>query len=146
MNLQQKKIFIVDDDKLASELYKWNLNQKGYNNTSVFNDGITALKYLVEDPAIVFLDYQMDTLNGFELLTKIKRFNPNILVVMISGQDDMKVAINSLKYGAFDYIIKDENELSKIDEVMDRINFYFTEIENDKPSLVKKVISFFSTK
>lgn len=146
MNLKAKKIFIVDDNAFVSELYKHHLNQMGYENTEIYLDSISALNHLIDKPEIIFLDYQMDTLNGFELLNKIKRFDPNILVVMISGQDDMNIAIDSLKYGAFDYIIKGGKELDKINEVLNRINYYLTELENNKPSILKSVRSLISKK
>lgn len=146
MNIKAKKIFIVDDNAFVSEMYKHHLIQMGYENTEIFLDSISALNHLIDKPEIIFLDYQMDTLNGFELLNKIKRFDPNILVVMISGQEDMNIAIDSLKYGAFDYIIKGGNELDKINEVLNRINYYLTELENNKPSILKSVRSLISKK
>ena len=143
INLKNKKIFLVDDDPFISELFNHHLDALGYQDLTIFNSGISALNHLIEQPEIIFLDYQMDTLNGFELLQKIKRFNPNILVVMVSGQDDMSIPINSLKYGAFDYIVKGKNELEKVEEVLGRIEIYLSSLAASQSTLLKNVRSIF---
>jgi DNA-binding NtrC family response regulator len=60
----------------------------------------------------------MDNLNGIEVLKKIKRFNPNTIIVFISGQEDIDIAVNALKYGAFDYIMKSQLNEEKMRQVM----------------------------
>jgi polysaccharide export outer membrane protein len=84
----------------------------------------------------------MDTLNGFEVLNKIKRFDPNINVVMVSGQEDLQIALNALKYGAFDYIIKGDQEIEKMESVITRITNLDKEIKRSKPSFFKRILSF----
>jgi DNA-binding NtrC family response regulator len=141
--LINKKIFVVDDDLFISELIAQHLKNLKFQDVTVYNDSVLALNELVQNPAIVFLDYNMDTLNGFELLTKIKRFNPNILVVMVSGQEDMNVAIESLKFGAFDYVVKGHNELNKIEEVLHKIEFFLKDVESQQPTILRKILSIF---
>lgn len=143
INLKHKKIYLVDDDPFIAELFHHHLDAIGFQDVTIFNNGISALNRLIDQPEIIFLDYQMDTLNGFELLQKIKRFNPNILVVMVSGQDDMNVAIDSLKYGAFDYIVKGRNELEKMEEVLGRIEIYLSSLAASQSTLLKNVRSLF---
>ena len=63
----------------------------------------------------------MDNLNGIDILKKIKRFNPNIIVLFISGQEVIQVAVNSLKYGAFDYIVKKDFTEDKIRIAMEKV-------------------------
>lgn len=116
-----KKIFVVDDDIFTSAIFKQHLQNLGYDDITCFSSGTLCLNHLQERPDIILLDHEMGDLSGFDVLIKIKRFDPNIYVVMVSGQEDMMTAIDSLKYGAFDYIIKGDDTTDKITKVMERI-------------------------
>ena len=87
----------------------------------------------------------MEPLNGLEVLRKIKRFNPNIYMVLLSGQDDMEVAVNALKYGAFDYIIKGKNDLAKIETVLAKIQTVMAELEQRPRRPWQKLVKLFGT-
>ena len=137
------KIFVVDDDLFCLNMYQHYLETLGYNNVHVFQNGTDCLNQLTQDPAIIFLDHNMDTLNGFEVLKKIKRFNPNTNVVMVSGQEDLEPALNALKYGAFDYIIKGEQVKEKMKYVIERIASLMEASNQRKPSLLKRIASRF---
>ncbi|TXF85974.1 response regulator [Neolewinella aurantiaca] len=120
-SLNHSITFIVDDDPFVGLLYKKHLSNLGYNNLHHFFSGVECLDNLHLNPDIVLLDHQMSEVNGFEVLKKIKRSNPNATVIMVSGQEDMATALNALKYGAFDYIIKDGTETEKIEEALKRL-------------------------
>jgi FixJ family two-component response regulator len=65
----------------------------------------------------------MDNLNGIDVLKKIKRFDPNIPIVFLSGQKEISIAVNALKYGALDYIIGKENvDEERITECMTKVS------------------------
>lgn len=115
------KTFIVDDDPFCAGLYEQHLTNNGFKNVSCFYNGQDCINNLTEQPAIIFLDHSMVPLNGLEVLKKIKRFNPDIYTVLVSGQEDMQVAISALKYGAFDYIIKGDKDLEMMDVVLQKI-------------------------
>jgi polysaccharide biosynthesis/export protein len=115
------KIFLVDDDSFSTELNRQLLSNLGYTDISVFTDGQTCLNHLVEQPAVVFVDHNMEPMDGLALLKKIKRFDPQIFTVFVSGQEQMEVAVDALKYGAFDYIIKGEQAETRIAAVMAKI-------------------------
>jgi DNA-binding NtrC family response regulator len=101
-------------------LYKRFLSQIGYRNVSSFTDSSGFLKEIGEKPDLVFLDYYIDHLNGIDLLKVVKKKSPKTVIVLVSGQEDLIVAVNSLKEGAFDYIIKDEFTLEKMEMVINR--------------------------
>ncbi len=136
-NILQSKVFIVEDDLFNSNVYLKHLETLGFQNVHCFSNGFDCLNNITEQPEIILLDYHMDDLNGFETLKKIKRFDPNILTVIISGQTDMSVAIDSLKFGAFDYIIKGKYDLKEISLTLERISSF-------KAASQKKITSFFS--
>ncbi len=137
--LNTKKIFVVDDDIFTSAIFKQHLQNLGYDDITCFSSGTLCLNHLQERPDIILLDHEMGDLTGFDVLIKIKRFDPNIYVVMVSGQEDMMTAIDSLKYGAFDYIIKGEDTTYKITKVMERIGEIHRLIEQKKNNPFNKL-------
>ena len=141
-NINKFKIFLVDDDHFCLNLYEQHLINMGHTDVTTFDNGTACLNSITQNPDIIFLDHNMDVLTGFELLKKIKRFNPNIYVVMISGQENMKTAIDALKYGAFDYIIKNDNEAEKMEDVLRRIKAIQKELVKSKYPLFKKLLTF----
>mgnify|MGYP003350604191 CR=1 FL=1 len=73
--------------------------------------------------SIIFLDYNFDmagkdAMNGIEILKEIKKHDAEIEVVMFSGQDKIDVAVNTIKYGAFDYIVKNESAFHRSENVI----------------------------
>ena len=137
--LNTKKIFVVDDDIFTSAIFKQHLQNLGYDVITCFSSGTLCLNHLQERPDIILLDHEMGDLTGFDVLIKIKRFDPNIYVVMVSGQEDMMTAIDSLKYGAFDYIIKGDDTTYKITKVMERIGEIHRLIEQKKNNPFNKL-------
>lgn len=113
--------FIVDDDPFVGALYKKSLQNLGFQHIHYFPNGEDCYNSLHLNPAIVLLDHQMPGITGFEVLRKIKRYNPDTAVIMVSGQKDMTTALDALKYGAFDYIIKDNTETVRIEQAINRL-------------------------
>ena len=134
-------IFIVDDDPLCREMYKQYLKNMGYTNVRLYDDGQQCVNDLTQMPDIIFLDHEMKPITGLETLKKIKRFNPDIFMVYISAQEDMQVAINALKYGAFDYIIKGQQDEEKITSIMLRIADVMELISEKTAPKWKKILS-----
>ncbi len=139
----QFKFFIVDDDIFFANLYDHYLSNSNFTDITIFNNGNDCIKNLNQSPDIIFLDYNMEDLNGFEVLKKIKRFNPNIYVVMISGQENIKTAVDALKYGAFDYIIKDNSVCDTMTLVINKIRIVKEQLKKSKPNLIQRLLSFF---
>lgn len=134
-------IFLVDDDPFYIELLKQRLLIKGFQHVETFLNGVDCLNALSLKPDVIFLDHHMDTFSGYEVLKKIKRYDPNIFVVMVSGQEDIKTAVDSLKHGAFDYILKSENDEQKISEVLSKIEQVKELQARKKPGLLKSIFS-----
>jgi DNA-binding NtrC family response regulator len=141
-NQNQFKFFIVDDDIFCANLYEQHLTNMNYNDITYFSNGNDCLSNLHLNPEIIFLDHNMEDMTGFEVLKKIKRYNPNIYVVMISGQENIKTAVDALKYGAFDYIIKDTDVCEKINLIINKIIQVKTELKKANPSFIQKLLAF----
>ena len=136
------RIFVVDDEPFYLNIFEQYILNLGYEDVSTFSNGTDCLTALNQKPDIIFLDYQMDDLSGYEVLKKIKRIDPNIYVVMISGQEEIGPAIESLKHGAFDYLQKGEYEEVKIREVLHRIMEVRDLMVRTKPGFMKSIFKF----
>jgi DNA-binding NtrC family response regulator len=136
------KVFLVDDEPYCLQLYGRYLNNLGLTRIQYFSKSSDCLEQLTIRPDVIFLDYNMDNLNGIDILKKIKRFDPNIPVIFISGQEEIKVAVNALKYGAFDYLTKENLDESKMKHCLDKV-LQIKEImaKKHKLSRVKKILS-----
>ncbi len=114
-------IFIVDDNRVVTEMLKFHFTEHNDWKVTVFNDGFEMLKHLNQEPDIVVLDYHLnDTKRGLDgnfYLKRTKRF----ATIVLSGQRNIETAVNLLKQGAFDYIVKDENVLFKLEKSIQKI-------------------------
>ncbi len=115
------KFFIVDDDPFCRMRYSQHLKNLGFKDNILFDNGLDCINKLNLQPDIIFLDYDMRPYNGLEVIEKINRLNPDIYLILISGQRDMQIAINALKSGAFDYVIKGEDDLDKISSSLQKM-------------------------
>ncbi|UFH54884.1 response regulator [Spirosoma sp. KNUC1025] len=139
-------IFIVDDDPFCRSFYEQHIRNLGYDQITIFSDGQECLNQLTAQPDVILLDYSMEPLNGLDVLRKIKRFNPDIYLVIVSGQEELQVAVNALKYGAFDYIIKGNNDLAKIEAVLKKIQEVMALLQQQQAqNRWKKLFSRFGT-
>lgn len=108
------KIFIVEDDLMYSSMLEYTLNLNPDYQVSKFSTAKDFLSALHEKPHVISLDYSLPDADGEELLKLIQEMSPDSKVVVISGQEDVKVAINLLKKGAYDYITKDKDTKDKL--------------------------------
>ena len=118
------------------------LNKLAISDIVKFETGYDCLNNLNQKPDVILLDYNMDELDGYEVLKKIKRYDPNIYTVMLSAQEDIEVAVEALKHGAFDYIKKGNNIEEKISEVLNKIIKVNELLASTKPNLIKKIFKY----
>jgi DNA-binding NtrC family response regulator len=103
------KIFVVEDDRLFNSLIANALKKEKELVISTFFNGGDLIRHLSEHPEVITLDIGLPDYFGLDLLGQIKRLSPSTEVIVISGHDDLKLAVQMLKLGAYDYIAKDEN-------------------------------------
>lgn len=120
---QVKTIFIVDDDPMQASMLQDFLSKYSTFELHIYNNGEECLKNLSKEPQVIFLDYNFDmagknAMDGLDILREIKAKSPDTEVVMLSGQDRIEVAVNTMKYGAFDYIIKSESAFHRAENVI----------------------------
>ncbi|WP_304238151.1 sigma-54 dependent transcriptional regulator [Jiulongibacter sediminis] len=101
-----QKILVIDDDKDVCLLLERFLKRQDFD-VRVASKGKEGLKMLHEDvPDLVLSDFKLGDITGGELLKEVKKAHPSLPVIIITGYSDIKVAINVMKNGAFDYVTK----------------------------------------
>jgi two-component system OmpR family response regulator len=123
------KLFLVDDDALFLKSLEIEFLQHADFNIETFATGELCMEHLSYSPDIIVLDYHLDgidkyAMNGLETLDKIKTFNPDIPVVMLSSQDKIEVAINCMHHRAYDYVVKSETAFMRLQKIITTIFRY----------------------
>lgn len=141
-NTKNPLIFIINDSVVYKDLLVGFLTSRRYNNLKTFKSGEEALKSMHLKPDIVVLDYSFDGITGLELMRKVQEDHPEIDFIFLSGQNEVEIAVNIMKRGAADYIVKNEDA----PETLVRSIEYF--ISATKKEKVKKefqigVVGFF---
>ncbi|MFV5692160.1 response regulator [Flavobacterium sp. LT1R49] len=129
------KIFLVDDDALFLKSLEIEFMENGDFEMETYPTGELCIENLSHNPDVVILDYQLDgivenAMNGLETLDKIKEFNPQIPVVMLSSQDKIEVAINCMHHKAFDYVVKSETAFVRLQKIITTI-FKYQKMEKE---------------
>ena len=120
------RVLVIEDNEQMSEMIKDHIAQKfSQAEISVFNSGEEALSQTKTAPDVIILDYQLDSqnpkaLNGIQILGKLKKqfHSP---VIFMSAQEKPEVSANIIKYGAFDYVVKNRESFQRLEIIITNI-------------------------
>jgi len=115
------RVFLVDDDAVFLKLLEIEFRQQEDYAVETFSSGELCIEHLSNDPDIIVLDYHLDGLNkyamnGMDTLVKIKAFNPEIPVIILSSHDAIDHAINCMHHQALDFVVKNEAAFMRINK------------------------------
>jgi len=133
------KVFVVDDDEWYSKLLEYTLKLNPDFEVFKFHNGKDLIDNLSEKPSLITLDYRLPDMDGAEILKKIKDFNPEIEVIIVSEQENIETAVELLKKGAYDYLVKTKDikdrllntvhNILKNNALKTKIDYLQTEVE-----------------
>ena len=123
---EKKLVFVVDDDAFILNLVQKRLDGDELSVVT-FSYGEECLEHLSRNPELVILDYLFykkdeEVMGGMEIFNRIKEYNEDIPVIMLSGHEKGDVVLELARKGIEDYVIKDE---SLIDNLMIAIEDVF---------------------
>ncbi|MEO7174423.1 MAG: sigma-54 dependent transcriptional regulator [Saprospiraceae bacterium] len=110
----QFRIFIVEDDPFYGELLSYHLAQNPDFEIYRFHSAKECLDNLYLRPSVITLDYRLPDLDGKTVLRKIKAYDPAVEVVIVSQQEEVSTAIELLRLGAYDYLVKNEETTDRL--------------------------------
>jgi len=120
------KVYLVDDDQLSLTVLEDSILKKFGKNMIIktFETGENCLGGIAANtPDLVVLDYHLDSqargaANGIEILKKIKEHHPEVDVIMLSGQAKIDIAVETMRLGARDYVVKGETASFHISQII----------------------------
>ena len=129
------KLFLVDDDALFLKSLEIEFLNHADFVIETYATGELCMESISHSPDVIILDYHLDgieksAMNGMETLDKIKSFNPDIPVIMLSSQDKIDVAINCMHHRAFDYVVKSETAFVRLQKIITTI-FRYKKMEKE---------------
>ncbi|MEL7064258.1 MAG: response regulator, partial [Bacteroidota bacterium] len=117
------KVFVVEDDTVFGKVLQRSLERTDDSlDVRIFQSGRELFDNLHLNPDIVSLDYNLPDMNGLEILKKIQQYSPEISTVILSGQEEVEVVVEAYKNGANQYIIKNENALVELSNVVKNLS------------------------
>ncbi|MEO5572359.1 MAG: response regulator [Bacteroidia bacterium] len=121
------KIVLIDDDPSMMVMLKDFITEKYTRaDVAVFKTGEEALSGIFTMPEVIVLDYHLDSvepdaLNGLQILKNVKDLYPETPVIFLSVEEKPEVAMNTINYGAYDYIVKNENAFHRLEILLANI-------------------------
>lgn len=109
-----KKIFCVEDDELFARMLTHKLSLNPDFEVSTCRNGKDLLNQLHASPDVITLDLNLPDIEGAELMEKISKHSSSTQVIILSGENDIQLASKLFKLGVYDYIVKDENAMERI--------------------------------
>ncbi len=125
-NQTKIKLFLVDDDAVFLKLLEIEFLQHADFEIETFATGELCIKNLSSKPDVIVLDYCLDgvektAMNGIDTLDKIKAFDEEIPVIMLSSQDKIEIAIDCMHHKAIDYVVKSETAFIRLQKIIETI-------------------------
>ena len=122
------KIVLIDDDPQMREMLNDFLKGRfPESQIDEFATGEHALLSIANaQPDVIILDYHLDSadpaaMNGIQVLRKIKDYHEDVPVIFLTSQDKTEIAANTMKYGAWDYILKNEHAFNRLEIIINNI-------------------------
>ena len=127
-------VLVIEDDDSLSDLIRGKMEDCGYT-TAVANSAIEAFDWLsINSPGLMILDYGLPDMNAKEFIQELKSIGKSFPFIVSTGQGDERIAVEMMKLGARDYIVKDFFFWEKLPEVVKRV-----ERELDNEDKLKKL-------
>lgn len=125
-----EKLLVVDDERMILELTSMVLTRRGFD-VSVVDNAPAAYEMIErEHPALVLLDYMMPKVNGLDALKEIRERFPETYVIMFTGKGSEEVAVELMKAGASDYVLKPFSNAKLVERIESVLRIRSIELHN----------------
>ena len=128
----REKLLIIDDEQMILELTSMVLRSRGFDVSVVDNAPDSYDLIERERPALVLLDYMMPKVNGLEAMKEIHARFPETYVIMFTGKGNEEVAVELMKAGASDYILKPFSNAKLVERIENVLHIRSIELRNRK--------------
>src|SRR5260370_34593407 len=104
--VEVENILVVDDEEAIREVVSTMLESKGYHCTAVSNGRAAQDQVKRTTPDLVLSDMIMPEMDGIKLLEWLRQYDPEVPVIMVTAIHDISTAVEAIRRGAYDYILK----------------------------------------
>ncbi len=111
------KILVIDDEPILRQSLEVALTSQGYEVVTSWTGEEGLERFHKDQPDLVLLDHWLPGINGDEVLRRIKEKDPDLPVIIMTAQGSIEMAVNSMKMGAFDFLVK-PFELEQVEELI----------------------------
>lgn len=115
------QVFIVEDDEMHSLMLDYMLSKDTVANIKKFKTGEDCLDHLSQKPDVVILDYGLPGINGMQTLKQIRKYDPEIPVIVVTGNKSEELLTDFKKEGVFDFVQKNEDAFEQVSKITDSI-------------------------
>lgn len=127
------KILLVDDENRFRKTLSKRLREKGFDTADV-ESGVKALEHIRDNYVdVMVLDIKMPGMDGIETLSNVKKVSPGVEVVLLTGHGTVDTAIQGMRAGAHDYLMKP----CEIEHLIDKIESAF-QVKKERDDRLKK--------
>jgi len=118
-------IFIVEDDPAYANALSHALEKKNFLNIRLFSSGEECIENIGMKPEVILLDFLLgdNKKDGMEVLKAIRKHDHDVQVVFLTSVDELEIATQTMKLGAYDYVVKSEGAIERIRNILRRIKF-----------------------
>jgi len=117
----QPDILIVEDDKGLNHLIQKTLRRDGLSTDSALNGKEAVSKILQDSNMLMLLDYSLPDMNGIQMLTELHEKRCEIPFIVITGRGNEEIAVEMMKLGAKEYLIKDSRLLDMLPVIVKKV-------------------------
>ena len=121
MTKEQVRLLVVDDEEAVRNLLQRILEGAGYQVTTAANGREALYQVSLGETDVVLLDIKMPEMSGIEVLSKLATDSPDICAIMVTSVVDTETAVEAMKLGAYDYILKPFNRDNVLQKVLGAI-------------------------
>jgi len=111
------KILVIDDEPILRDSLEVALKTSGYEVLTARTGEEGLERFQKENPDLILLDHWLPGMNGDEVLPRIKEADPEIPIIIMTAQGSIEMAVNSMKMGAFDFLVK-PFELDQVEDLI----------------------------
>jgi putative nucleotidyltransferase with HDIG domain len=104
--MEKEKILVVDDEEAIREVVSTLLDAQGYRCTACANGALGLESFRKDTFDLVLSDIVMPEMDGLKLLTELRSADPDVPVIMVTAMHDISIALEAIRAGAYDYILK----------------------------------------
>jgi DNA-binding NtrC family response regulator len=126
---ESKLVFVVEDNEMYSFMLTYLISNDTTYQCKSFSTGEECIKNLHLNPSMIILDYFLPGINGKETLLQIKKYKPDVPVIILSRNENIYIARDILQQGIYAYMVKEDKTPKQL---KDTIDFYFSTIDTNK--------------